>query len=150
MILISTVRSNPDLLSYDAKFTLGFVSNPRRFNGEILMLSQARHLELITLIFFIVAITRAQAMVIVVGDPQVLSIDPMWRGFLNYLYENGGWRGDVPTWDTTAPVRTTGNYAADMRQAAASDMDSLIGKLGVDDVDIEGQANVDLALSSAE
>ncbi|KAJ2974090.1 hypothetical protein NUW54_g11947 [Trametes sanguinea] len=44
VIIISTVRSTRDMLSYDAKFTLGFVSNPRRFN---------------------VAVTRAQALLVV-------------------------------------------------------------------------------------
>ena len=34
MIILSTVRSSTNLLAYDAKFTLGFLSNPRRFNGE--------------------------------------------------------------------------------------------------------------------
>ena len=33
VIIVTTVRSSADLLVYDAKFTLGFLSNPRRFNG---------------------------------------------------------------------------------------------------------------------
>jgi helicase MOV-10 len=33
---MSTVRSTQDLLAYDLKHTLGFVSNPRRFNGQLI------------------------------------------------------------------------------------------------------------------
>lgn len=34
MILISTVRSSKDLVKFDLHHTLGFVANPRRFNGN--------------------------------------------------------------------------------------------------------------------
>ncbi|KAI0634733.1 P-loop containing nucleoside triphosphate hydrolase protein [Trametes polyzona] len=128
VIIISTVRTSPELLSYDAKFTLGFVSNPRRFN---------------------VAVTRAQALLVVVGDPAILAVDPMWRGFMNYVHTRGGWRGEPPTWDTTAPVRTNGTYAEEMREAAAAEMDTLIARLGKGE-DVEGEANVDRAFGEVE
>jgi hypothetical protein len=31
---MSTVRSTQDLVAYDLRHTLGFVGNPRRFNGK--------------------------------------------------------------------------------------------------------------------
>ena len=40
-----------------------------------------------------VAITRARALLIVVGDPNVLCLDGVWREFLAYVKQNGGWRG---------------------------------------------------------
>ena len=58
----------------------------------------------------VVAVTRAQAMLIIVGDPQVLSLDPLWRGFLNYVYLNGGWTGPDITWDPRAKVDEAGGY----------------------------------------
>ena len=58
----------------------------------------------------VVAVTRAQAMLIIVGDPQVLSLDPLWRGFLNYVYLNGGWTGPDITWDPEAAVDEAGGY----------------------------------------
>ena len=35
VIIISTVRSSKDLVKFDLHHTLGFVANPRRFNGMI-------------------------------------------------------------------------------------------------------------------
>jgi hypothetical protein len=32
--MISTVRSSKDFVDYDLRHTLGFVANPRRFNGK--------------------------------------------------------------------------------------------------------------------
>lgn len=58
VIIISTVRSNKEYLEMDKRFSLGFLSNPKRFN---------------------VSITRAQAGCIIVGDPEILALDPMWR-----------------------------------------------------------------------
>ncbi|KAI0747144.1 P-loop containing nucleoside triphosphate hydrolase protein [Daedaleopsis nitida] len=128
VIIMSTVRSSRDLLSYDAKFTLGFVSNPRRFN---------------------VAVTRAKGLLIVVGDPDVLSIDPLWRGFMNYIYARGGWRGPPPTWDVDAPVKTEGDYAEEIREAAAADMNAFMERLQIED-DLEGGANFDTPFQEAE
>lgn len=47
----------------------------------------------------IVAVTRAKALLIVVGDPTTLSLDPLWRRFLNLIYWNGGWTGEEIPWD---------------------------------------------------
>jgi superfamily I DNA and/or RNA helicase len=52
-IIISTVRSEKDKVSTDLRHNLGFVSNPKRFN---------------------VAMTRAQALLIVVGCPAILAV----------------------------------------------------------------------------
>ena len=35
MIIISTVRSNPDYLSHDSKYNLGFLGDPKRFNVAV-------------------------------------------------------------------------------------------------------------------
>ncbi|KAF9057240.1 RNA helicase [Panaeolus papilionaceus] len=124
VIMISTVRSSKEFIEYDLLHTLGFVANPRRFN---------------------VAVTRAQALLIVVGDPQVLSLDPLWRSFLNYVYLNGGWTGPDITWDPTEPVEEAGGYDRAIREAAGLDMNEFSKRMeeatmaGVEDLD----ANVD-------
>ncbi|CUA74319.1 hypothetical protein RSOLAG22IIIB_11143 [Rhizoctonia solani] len=81
VIIVSTVRSNKDLLSFDLKHTLGFVSNPKRLN---------------------VAITRAQSLLVVIGDPHVLGLDGLWRRFLYFVYRSGGWKGAPFPWDPEA------------------------------------------------
>ncbi|KAL8602447.1 hypothetical protein ACOMHN_064694 [Nucella lapillus] len=50
-VIISTVRSNERLVRSDVRHVLGFLSNAKRFN---------------------VAITRAQALLVVIGNPHVL------------------------------------------------------------------------------
>jgi len=57
------VRSSDEYLEFDAKYNLGFLANPRRFN---------------------VAITRAQALLIVIANPFVLATDPTGVSFLRY------------------------------------------------------------------
>ena len=51
VIILSTVRSNPEYVSLDQKHRLGFLADSKRFN---------------------VAITRAQALLIVIGNPHIL------------------------------------------------------------------------------
>ncbi|KAK1226913.1 hypothetical protein PQX77_010082 [Marasmius sp. AFHP31] len=100
VIIVSTVRSSREFVEYDLRHTLGFVANPRRFN---------------------VAITRAQSLLVIVGDPNVLSLDPLWRAFMNYIYDNDGWIGPEPMWDTEADV-DLGDYGAEIRERAKEDM----------------------------
>ncbi|KAF8869389.1 AAA domain-containing protein [Infundibulicybe gibba] len=101
VIIISTVRSSKEFVDYDVRHTLGFVANPRRFNGVLL---------------------------IVVGDPQVLGLDPLWRSFLNYAYNNGGWKGpDIP-WDPLEPVEETGYDSRALTLAGVEDEDANVDR----------------------
>ncbi|KAG1887596.1 P-loop containing nucleoside triphosphate hydrolase protein [Suillus subluteus] len=88
--------SSREFIEFDLKYTLSFVANLRRFN--------------------------AQALLIVVGDPNVLSLDPLWRSFLNYVHLNGGWAGPGPIWDTTETVDESGEYDQHIRAAAMTNM----------------------------
>uniref|UniRef100_A0A667Y207 RNA helicase n=1 Tax=Myripristis murdjan TaxID=586833 RepID=A0A667Y207_9TELE len=72
VILVSTVRSDAKYIKEDQKFNLGFVYNEKRFN---------------------VAITRAQALLIVVGNPRFLRRDKVWNKFIEYCRENGSYSG---------------------------------------------------------
>ncbi|XP_059581888.1 RNA helicase Mov10l1 isoform X1 [Alligator mississippiensis] len=74
VIILSTVRSNE---AFFERNYLGFVSNAKRFN---------------------VAITRAKALLIVVGNPHVLVKDPCFNALLEYSLENGAYVGcDLPS-----------------------------------------------------
>ncbi|PNJ46307.1 MOV10 isoform 10 [Pongo abelii] len=72
VILISTVRSSQSFVQLDLDFNLGFLKNPKRFN---------------------VAVTRAKALLIIVGNPLLLGHDPDWKVFLEFCKENGGYTG---------------------------------------------------------
>ncbi|NXL73862.1 SDE3 helicase, partial [Leptocoma aspasia] len=84
VILISTVRSCSTYLQLDQTFRLGFLKNPKRLN---------------------VAITRAKALLIVVGNPTVLSKDDHWHRFLRYCKEQGGYTGYPYKDESTAEDR---------------------------------------------
>ena len=87
--------------------------------------------------------TRAQALLIVVGDPGVLGIDPLWRSFINVVHENGGWRGPPIPWDPKEPVREDGGYDAEARDRGAADLNDIANRLRAMDLDEEYEAAVD-------
>jgi helicase MOV-10 len=82
----------------------------------------------------------------VVGDPAVLSLDPLWRSFLNYIHTSGGWTGPGPTWDTSLPVDEAGGYDAAVRNSAIDDMNAftrMMEDLTLDGVKEDGDANAE-------
>jgi hypothetical protein len=83
----------------------------------------------LTYILLLVAITRCQALLIIVGDPRVLSLDPLWRSFLNYVYKNGGWKGPRPDWNTEAEVDLAGGYDKAISQQAEVDMNEFTRRM---------------------
>lgn len=72
VIILSTVRSANNFVTEDIKHALGFVASPRRLN---------------------VAITRARALLIILGNPELLSQDPYWRSVLIYCLEKECYTG---------------------------------------------------------
>lgn len=72
VIILSTVRSTSELVREDVKYALGFLAAPRRLN---------------------VAITRARALLIIIGNPFLLQQDPYWRSVLEYCCERKAYTG---------------------------------------------------------
>lgn len=86
-----------------------------------------------------VAVTRAKALLIIVGDPLVLGLDPLWRDYLNTVHAGGGWRGRPIPWDPTEPVNPEGGYDVDLRIRALDTADALAERLLAGDDDVEGE-----------
>ncbi|CAH1395453.1 unnamed protein product [Nezara viridula] len=75
-IIVSVVRSSPDLISYDMQRALGFVANARRLN---------------------VALSRARAILIILGNPHLLYLDMHWRSVLRHCVKKKFYTGcDLP------------------------------------------------------
>jgi len=72
VIIVSTVRSSPEYVTTDNQYKLGFLSNPKRFN---------------------VAITRAKSLLVIVGNPHILSQDTDWRALLDFSLARGCYKG---------------------------------------------------------
>jgi helicase MOV-10 len=74
--------------------------------------------------------TRAQALLIVIGDPNVLSLDPLWRGFLDYIFNNGGWTGRPrPDWNTHDPNLDSAELLQARRAVVTAEQEELIMKV---------------------
>uniref|UniRef100_A0A6V7M8J0 RNA helicase n=1 Tax=Bracon brevicornis TaxID=1563983 RepID=A0A6V7M8J0_9HYME len=72
IIIVSCVRSGQDHVKNDIKHALGFVASPMRLN---------------------VAITRARALLVILGNPTLLGQDPYWRRVLEYCVERDCYTG---------------------------------------------------------
>lgn len=58
----------------------------------------------------------------------MLSLDPLWRALLNYIYLGGGWRGKSIDWDPQEPLLYSG-YDEQIRQHAESEAEDMISRL---------------------
>ncbi|KAH8307269.1 hypothetical protein KR044_008695, partial [Drosophila immigrans] len=72
VILISTVRSSHSMITTDLNHNLGFVQCRRRMN---------------------VGISRARALLIVIGNPCLLALDENWRKLIVYCAQNNAYFG---------------------------------------------------------
>ncbi|KAK6913964.1 DNA2/NAM7 helicase, helicase domain [Dillenia turbinata] len=72
VIIISTVRSTVKHNEFDRVHSLGFLSNPKRFN---------------------VAITRAKSLLVLIGNPHIICKDPNWDQLLRYCSEHNSYQG---------------------------------------------------------
>lgn len=72
IIIVSSVRSTVKHNVFDKTYSLGFISNPKRFN---------------------VAITRAKSLLVIVGNPHIICKDTNWNQLLWYCVDNNSYQG---------------------------------------------------------
>lgn len=72
VIILSTVRSCQDYVTFDVIHSLGFITSPKRLN---------------------VAISRAKSLLIIIGNPNLLCSDTYWRSVVKYCMERGCYTG---------------------------------------------------------
>lgn len=58
-----------------------------------------------------------------IGNPIVLSLDPLWRAFLNFVYLKGGWKGKAIDWDPNEPTEDGVGYDAQRRAKMEGEME---------------------------
>lgn len=85
VIIISTVRSSQSFVQLDLDFNLGFLKNPKVCglaggrNSSFLRSLPSGDANPSSLQRFNVAVTRAKALLIVVGNPLLLGHDSDWK-----------------------------------------------------------------------
>ena len=75
---------------------------------------------------YLVAVTRAQALLVVIGDPIVLALDPLWREFINYVHVNGGFKGYPIDWNPEDPVDYSMDFARNRREQGLAEVENFI------------------------
>jgi helicase MOV-10 len=70
LVILCTTRSRDRFLEQDRARGLGIIQEPKRFN---------------------VALTRAKQGLVIIGNPEVLAIDPVWQNLLNFCMRNQLW-----------------------------------------------------------
>jgi len=75
VIILSTTRSNNTNINSDVAQGIGFLTSPKRMN---------------------VAITRAQSLLILIGNPHVLAEDENWKVMIEYILSLGAYTGCSP------------------------------------------------------
>ena len=103
VIIFATTRSNSEA---DKRKAMGFLQSRQRMNGTCFPLGYSDFM--VQLNILLVSITRAQLLLIVVGDPEVLGKDELWRTFLNFVCRQGGWTGKMLTWKPKDDVQVPG------------------------------------------
>ena len=73
VIVLSITRSNKNFVAHDVQQRMGIFNRPKQAN---------------------VAMTRAENLFIVVGNPDTMWDDPIWRQWLRFCYRNGLWYGE--------------------------------------------------------
>lgn len=76
VIILSLTRSNASLMKADAESRAGLFHQPKRMN---------------------VALTRAEHLLIVVGNPDIMKLDKAWKQWLDFCGQNGLWYGEAGT-----------------------------------------------------
>ncbi|KAJ1472185.1 AAA domain-containing protein, partial [Baffinella frigidus] len=87
VIIISTVRSDPSLVEFDVRHNLGFLANPKRFNVAV---TRAQ------VLLIVVGDAALLALLIVVGDATLLARDPNWGALISYSISHGAFIGQRP------------------------------------------------------
>jgi helicase MOV-10 len=76
VIMLSLTRSSVELVDADKERRAGLFHQPKRMN---------------------VALTRAEHLLVVVGNPDTMVKDPAWKAWLGFCRENGLWHGEKET-----------------------------------------------------
>ncbi|KAL7499976.1 hypothetical protein ACHAWT_010917 [Skeletonema menzelii] len=96
VIIFSLTRSNPSFVENDMKRRMGVFGMPKQAN---------------------VALTRAENLFIVIGNPESMWDDQLWRQWLLWVFRNGLWYGEaLEEWDSVKAGFKNANFASMLEQ----------------------------------